>query len=592
MRKIILLLLVLLCFSISYSQIKRSEKLVVISGEKYYLHRVEPHQTMYSLSKAYAVSISNILEANHKETTDLQQGELLKIPYAEPATVVQSMKYKHYIVKKGDTLYSLAMKFKTTEQELITLNAGVEVALVEGRRLIVPIVLENQPRYDSSYYYHIVKKKETLSAIARRYGMSLGKLKRLNDKVSPNRLKPNDEVRIPIDNARAEVAAIRMINRKTKEQNEVLVEKDASEKYQGTLTKIPEGWVPPLFEEDSLAQEQEELLSYEPEFKDSYEMAIFLPLKNSFSGMLNYYKGMLLAAEENGDIPVNIQVYDSRRNRSVVQSHLRKHKKPDFIVGPYMQNVFPAVLPFADGGTTVVSLLSKNEAVYTNKNVLQINTTERSINHKIAEYVVNEHINDNVILFNGYTFVNYSDTAKLSSDKIKRLAYLINTAQDKGGKSVKNYQQEFEKLLNTDKKNIVIVPESNYKLVNQILNALNVFSMNDIEVIGYYKWKLLPMIDPNMLFNLNVTYFTPFHYLPSEQKAFVNSYKEKFNAFPDDFSYMGYETMHKLLTGIRAGGRNFYKKPLQRILKHKGGGYENINLHKVQFRKDYEIIAE
>lgn len=592
MRRLLVLFLIFFYTSTIYAQVQRTTNLVSISGEKYYLHKVETQQTMYAISKAYGVSINRILEVNRKKTTDLREGELLKIPYAQPATVVQSLKYKHYIVEKGDTLYSLAKKFGTTQDELITLNAGVEVALVEGRRLIVPVVSENQPRYDNEYYYHIVKEKETLSSISRRYGIGLGRLKRENKSINPDRLQPNDEVQIPIANARAEVAAIRMVNRKTKGQKEVLVEKDPSEKNRGPFTQIPEGWKPTEPEEIAEQGQDEFIVNYEPDFKDSYEMVVLLPLKNSYSGMLNYYKGMLLAIQENQDVPVAINVYDSQRSRSVVQAQLAKHRNADFIVGPYSQKVFPAAISFANRNTTLVSLLSKNEAVYKNENVLQINTTEQSINHEIAKYVVNEHANNNVIYFDGRIFRTYKDTTALISDKIENLTNLINAVQDKGDKGEKNYQKELEELIDDSKKNVVVVPESNYKIVNQILNALNVFSMNDVEVVGYYKWKLLPNIDPDMLFNLNVTYFTPFHYLPSEQVAFRDAYKEKFHAFPDDFSYMGYATMSKLLKGIKDGGCNFYKKPLQKIQKHKEGGYESIDLHRVQFNEGYKIIVE
>lgn len=594
MRKIIISLLLLLCMSVVFSEVKRTDKLVAISGKKYYMHKVEAKETMYAISKAYAVSISSILEENKKKNSDLREGELLKIPYVEPNTVLQSMKYKHYIVKKGDTLYSLAKKFGTSEQELITLNAGIDVALVEGRRLIVPLIDESQPRYDNEYYYHIVKSKETLSSIGRRYGISARKLRQINEEINPSNLKPNDEVRIPIGNARAEVARIRAINKKTKGQKEVLVIKDASEKNRGTLIEIPETYE--AQEQDiikgELDYDVEEPGDYRAEFKNEYEMVVMLPFKKSFVGMINYYKGMLLAIKQNEDVPVSIYTYDSERSQRVVKERLQKHKNADFIVGPYGYDVFPAALPYANEKTTLVSLISKNEAVYKNENVLQFNTTERSINRKISEYVVREHLSDNVVYFDGRTFKYYQEVKGSPSEQIAALTELINTLQDKGEASEKDYREDFKRVFNKAKKNIVIVPESNYKIVNQVLNALNVYSMHNVEVIGYYKWKLLPNIDPEMLFNLNVTYFTPFHYLSTSEENFTKAYKEEFYSFPDDFSYMGYETMRKLLEGLKEGGKYFYKKPFQKIQKHKLGGYENIDLHKVQFKKNFEIIVE
>ncbi len=591
MRRIIFVLLVLFYSSASYSQIKRSEKPVTISGKKYYLHKVESKQTLYSISKAYSVSINTILKANHKQTVDLREGELLKIPYTAPATVVQNLRYRYYIVKKNDTLFSLAKRFHTTQEELITLNAGIEVALIEGRRLIVPLVNEDQPRYDANYYYHIVSKKETFSAIARHYGINLRKLKKTNKNLDPDRISPKDEIKIPIENARAEVARIRLINRKTKGEKEVLIVDNLSEKKKGTFIQIPEGWNPTTsYEEQEDGYETESSLFYEGNFRDSYKMLVFLPLQNSYSGMLDYYKGMRLAMQENSDVPVLIKVYDSYKDGNVVRNYLQKEEDVDFIVGPYLKQVFPTALDFADENTAVVSLLSKNNEVYKNENIFQINTTERSINYKIAQYVLTEHPADNIIFFNGTTFKKYVTPDSL---KIKPLADMINNYQsNRILDNIESYREEFEKLFDEEKKNIIIIPESDQIRVSTLLSALNIFSMHDIEVIGYYKWKLLPNIEPEILFNLNVTYFTPFHYLPTEQKVFVEMYKEQFGSYPNDFSYMGYKTMQTLLRGIRLGGKDFYKKPLQQIQKHKGGGYENINLHKVQFTDDFKIISD
>ncbi len=597
MKKRLLLLVLIVLSTVVYAQVQRSGKLIAISGKKYYLHKVESGQTMFGVSKAYAVSINEILKANRKQATDLREGELLRIPYAQPSTVIQSLTYKHYIVKKGDTLYSLAKKFETTEEELIRLNAGVEVALVEGRRLIVPVLSENQPRYDSEYYYHIVKKGETLASIGRRYGMSLKKIKRSNRGLNPDRLSPGDEVRIPIAKARAEVAKIHRVNRKTMGQMEVFVDKDASEKRRGTLTKIPSSWKHTPYrhyekeaEKGSANFELEEPTDYNADFAEEYKMLVFLPLKKS-SMMVDYYKGMLLAMQENGDVPVDIQVFDSGSSKVKVRSVLQSRGDVDFIVGPYSKSVFSEALPYAKGNTMLVSLLSKNEEVYYNPNVLQLNTTEKTINHKIAEYLVNKNRTNNIILFDGKAFVKYQ-VLGIGSEEVQKLTNLLNTAQDKINLSKEEVEEQIKEQLSNSRKNIIVVPESNYKEVNKVLSSLSIFSRNNVEVVGYYKWKLLPNIDPEVLFNLNVTYFTPFHYLASEQSAFMNRYKERFQAFPNDFSYMGYETMCKILRGIKSGGRNFYQKPLQKIFKHKGGGYESIDLHKVQFQKNYKITAE
>lgn len=580
MRKNILLLFLMICCSVTYAQIERTQNIVAISGQKYYMHKVNAKETMFSISKAYGVSISTLMEINDKTNTALQEGETLRIPYTDPSTVVQSPNYRHHLVKKGETLFSLSKMYGVSEKAIVMLNKGADKKIKEGQYLLIPEVTIQQPRFDSDYYYHIVKPKETMSVIARRYDMRLGKLKRTNRALRPYDLHPGDEVRIPIRYAKVEVAAIQSRNRRDAEQTEILFEKP---------TTIPEA---EILIDESPVEAVEEIDSYEPEWKKRYEMVIFLPLKNSFVGMTNYYKGMLLAMEEKGEekFALDVAVYESESSQTVVRKNMALHRKADFIIGPYGQNVFPAVLDFTNRKTTAISLLSKNTAVKNNKNVLQLNTTEETINKQIAKYIVTEHNANNVIVFNGTSYVKYADHTEDIHIKIEKLADLLTKTQDKTVYDyTKDYQQEFINLIDTERKNIVVVPETDRKVVGQILGALDVFNTNDLEVVGYYKWKLLPSLEPDLLYRLNVTYFTPFHFWASENKDFVTSYASRFQSYPDDFSYIGYETIRRLLQGLSDGGRYFYKQPMKNILRHKKGGYENTHLYKVQFKDDYTI---
>ena len=47
--------------------------------------------------------------------------------------------YQEYVVQKGDTMQSLARKFKTTAQELALINnKEVNEALIVGQRILAP----------------------------------------------------------------------------------------------------------------------------------------------------------------------------------------------------------------------------------------------------------------------------------------------------------------------------------------------------------------------------------------------------------------------------------------------------------------------
>lgn len=69
-----------------------------------------------------------------------------------------------YSAKKGDTLASIARETGTTQQELMTLNQTVGNTLTEGINLLIP----GKP---STLIHHTVGPRETLTTIARQYGV-------------------------------------------------------------------------------------------------------------------------------------------------------------------------------------------------------------------------------------------------------------------------------------------------------------------------------------------------------------------------------------------------------------------------------------
>ena len=97
-----------------------------------------------------------------------------------------------YVVKKGDTLYSIAREFNTTVAELVELNNLSSNTLIIGSTLRVP---KNNTSTPGSKYY-TVKKGDTLYSISRIYNVSVDELKRINNLTS-NTLTVGQQLIIP-----------------------------------------------------------------------------------------------------------------------------------------------------------------------------------------------------------------------------------------------------------------------------------------------------------------------------------------------------------------------------------------------------------
>ncbi len=124
MARILLLLglfLVSGAVSAQSPEIKKSTEVVVIRGKSYYLHVVEEGQTLFSICRAYGVGIQAVKDANDKQDNTISVFDVLKIPYTEPAPV-QDGRYYYHKVEKGETLYSISRRFGVKIKQILEEN--------------------------------------------------------------------------------------------------------------------------------------------------------------------------------------------------------------------------------------------------------------------------------------------------------------------------------------------------------------------------------------------------------------------------------------------------------------------------------------
>ncbi|MBO4740590.1 MAG: LysM peptidoglycan-binding domain-containing protein, partial [Bacteroidales bacterium] len=92
-----------------------------INGKKYYAHVVEKGQTVFSIARAYGV---NYREAVLKNDIDkIAIGDTIFLPVNEVATPTN---FRYYVVKQGNTLYSIAKTYKVEVDDILKLNPNIE----------------------------------------------------------------------------------------------------------------------------------------------------------------------------------------------------------------------------------------------------------------------------------------------------------------------------------------------------------------------------------------------------------------------------------------------------------------------------------
>ena len=148
---------------------------------------VQKGDTLYSIANKLGTTVSELKKENNLTSNTLQIGEVLRIPTKE----IYEEEENVYIVKKGDTLYSIAMANNTTVDELKKANNLTSNILSTGQLLKIPSALLPESTYT-------VKKGDSLYSIANKYNTTVEELKRINNLTS-NTLSIGQVLKLPSD---------------------------------------------------------------------------------------------------------------------------------------------------------------------------------------------------------------------------------------------------------------------------------------------------------------------------------------------------------------------------------------------------------
>ncbi|MBO5530041.1 MAG: LysM peptidoglycan-binding domain-containing protein [Bacilli bacterium] len=142
---------------------------------------VKKGDSLYSISKKYGISVDDLKKYNNLKTNTININQILKIPSAGSSSQNQNT----YTVAKGDSLWSISQKYNTTVNELKSLNGLTSNILSIGQVLKVP-----------SKKVYIVKKGDSLWLIAKNNNTTVDRIKSLNNLTS-NLLSIGQELILP-----------------------------------------------------------------------------------------------------------------------------------------------------------------------------------------------------------------------------------------------------------------------------------------------------------------------------------------------------------------------------------------------------------
>jgi N-acetylmuramoyl-L-alanine amidase len=157
------------------------------------IYIVEKGDTLYSIASAYGISVEELKRLNGLTTNGIYIGQELIVPTADidlPEPPQQDTNYINYTVVKGDSLWKISQKFDVTIPQIIELNNLKGETLQIGSILKIPVSYVELPNK------YIVKKGDTLWSIAKENNISISELKSINN-LETNLLSIGQELIIP-----------------------------------------------------------------------------------------------------------------------------------------------------------------------------------------------------------------------------------------------------------------------------------------------------------------------------------------------------------------------------------------------------------
>lgn len=175
-------------FGYSYAPMD-SLRVEKIKGKKYIIHRAEPKETLYSITKRYGVTLEDLYEYNPSlkenglKMYDTIQVPLIKKRKKQEPEVEASESENYHVVQAGETLFAISRKYEMTVDSLIAFNKLENASLNIGDTLFTRPQSKTitKPTSNDNKKYHVVQPSETLFGISRMYQVEIEDIQKWNN---------------------------------------------------------------------------------------------------------------------------------------------------------------------------------------------------------------------------------------------------------------------------------------------------------------------------------------------------------------------------------------------------------------------------
>lgn len=538
-----------------------SKEKVRLGGKVYYSHVVQERQTLYSIGKAYGVSLQEIYDSNptlNLETEGLKKNQILMIP-----------------VKEG------------VQQDQVP-QAAEESSQPEEA---VPVTVEANPREQKfqekdDYFIHKVKWFEDLDAIANKYGVSKESIININGMTS-SKVKRRQELKIPYHPEAWEGnAAVPM----QKEENEGKSVPEEEGDAKDTLNQERKG-IGDIFE-DAIVREGNHDVTI------SMLIPFSAPRSGDRTSFMDFYCGSLIAARNLGNQGTNLQINSYDVGGGAIPIDRERFADSDFAIGPVSKADILKAAAICDEASWIVSPLDMQAEPLadTLSNLIQAPTPTSVQIKDMVDWIKSDFVaGDKVIVVT--PAASRSSYQEMVEGEMAAAGIQHSTTTLGGMNSM---------MTSTGSNRIVLACDFTDKSTVFLIEAVRNLYMrtgrnSGIVLYSTSKIRTYDQIEVEQLHKVNlhasVTYYVD--YDSKEVKDFVLQYRALFGAEPSRSAYSGYDLMKYFSTLASKYGRK-WPKALDRVdysglqsdfklARTNSGSYVNNAVRRVVYNPDYSV---
>lgn len=536
-----------------------SKEKVKINGQVCYSHVVLERQTLFSISKAYNVSLEDIYKYNpNLKESGLKKNSIIIIPAIE-----------------NETSANEAAQTVAAETKKEAVKETVTVAVQEASSPVKKVEKKKT---------HTVKWYETLDDIATKYGVTAEEIIAANN-LEGKKIKSRMKLIIP------EPGEI-TLTQKTGEVTDTLVNITINNE-----TETPE-----------VKEEGDEKI-WEPIVrKEKVSAALLLPFKaTGTSGSrsnMDFYSGVLLAVNDlaSSGTSIDLSVFDIADNKSAISGSILNDN--DIVIGPVSTRDLTDVLSVGSDNVMVISPLDpKAESlVAANSNMIQAPTPHKIQYDDLISWMKEEMAADDRVIFiteKGARQTEATFQMKQSIDS-SGLAYSPFSYSILEGRSI---DKPLKDLMTETGTNRVLIASESEAFVNDVVRNLNMMIHQKYNVVLYGASKIRSFetieVENFHKTNMHVSLTYYIDYNDPRVKSFLLKYRALFNTEPSQFAFQGYDIASYFIEMCSKYGKNWpehmsneAKSMLQssfRCVKNGDGGYVNHGVRRIEYGKDWTI---